>query len=220
MVGSLLHAARTTRPDIVHAVGLVSKFNSAPTQAQLTAVKRIFRYLKGTVDIKLQNRSTGKKLLGYSDADWANDTDDRHSTTGNVFIMSGGAISWLSQKQSTVTAALSIAEAEYIALVSATQEAIWLNPLLTDLRIDTKGSIEILEDNQSAIAMAKNSTGRRRTKHIDIKHQFIKEAVQAGTISVSYCPTADMLANIFTKQLPRTQFEKLRSKLGLTQDNY
>ena len=218
MVGSLLHAARATRPDIAHAVGLVSKFNSAPTQAHLTAVKRIFRYLKGTVDIKLQYRSTGEKLLGYFDADWANDTDDRHSTTGNVFIMSGGAISWLSHKQSTV--ALSTAEAEYVALGSATQEAIWLNQLLTHLRIDTKGSIEILEDNQSAIAMAKNSTGRRRTKHIDIKHHFIKEAVQAGTISVSYCPTADMLADIFTKQLPRTQFEKLRSRLGLTKDNY
>ena len=89
--------------------------------------------------------------------------------------MSGGAISWLSHTQSTV--ALSTAEAEYIALGSATQEAIWLNQLLTDLRIDTKESIEILEDNQSAIAMAKNSTGRRRTKHIDIKHHFIKEAV-------------------------------------------
>ena len=137
MVGSLLHAARATHPDIAHAVGLVSKFNSAPTQAHLTAVKRIFRYLKETVHIKLQYRSTSEKLLGYSDADWANDTDDRHSTTGNVFIMSGGAISWLSHKQSTV--ALSTAEAEYIALGSATQEAIWLNQLLTDLKIDTKG---------------------------------------------------------------------------------
>ena len=123
MVGSLLHAARATRSDIAHAVGLVSKFNSAPTQAHLTAVKRIFQYLKGTVDIKLQYRSTGEKLLEYSDADWVNDTDDRHSTTGNVFIMSGGAISWLSHKHSTV--ALSTAEAGYIALGSATQEAIW-----------------------------------------------------------------------------------------------
>ena len=79
--------------------------------------------------------------------------------TGNMFTISGGAISWLSQKQATV--ALSTAEAEYIALGSATQEAIWLHQLLTDLRIDTKGSIEILEDNQSAIAMVKNSIGHR-----------------------------------------------------------
>ena len=81
---------------------LLGWFNSAPTQAHLTAVKRIFWYLKGTIDLKLQYRSTGEKMLGYSDADWANDSDDRHSTTGNVFTMSGGAISWLSQKQATV----------------------------------------------------------------------------------------------------------------------
>ena len=153
MVGSLLHAARATRPDIAHAVGMVSKYNAVPTQAHLTAVKRIFRYLKGTINLKLQYRSTGEKILGYSDADWANDSDDRHSTTGNVLTMSGGAISWLSQKQATV--ALSTAEAKYIALGSATQEAIWLHQLLTDLRIDTKGAIEILEDNQSAIAWRK-----------------------------------------------------------------
>ena len=162
----------------------------------------------------MQYRSTSEKILGYSDVDWANDSDDRHSTTGNVFTMSGGAVSWVSQKQATV--ALSTAEAEYFALGSATQEAIWLHQLLTDLRIDTKESIEILEDNQSAIAMTKNSIGHRRTKHIDIKHHFIRKAVQAKTIVLSYCPTADMLADIFTKQLPWMQFERLRSRLGLT----
>ena len=92
MVGSLLHAARATRPDISHAVGVVSKFNSEPTQAHLTAVKRIFRYLKGTLDLVLQYKVTGRDLVGYSDADWANDLDNRHSTSGNVFVMSGGAI--------------------------------------------------------------------------------------------------------------------------------
>ena len=213
MVGSLLHAARATRPDIAHAVGIVSKFNAAPTQAHLTAVKRIFRYLKGTIELKLQYRPDGENLLRFSDADWANDMDDRHSTTGNVFTMSGGAISWLSQKQTTV--ALSTAEAEYVALGSATQEAIWLYQLLNDLKIDTKGSIEIMEDNQSTIAMAKSSVGHKRTKHIDIKHHFIKETVQTGKITLSYCPTANMLADIFTKRLPRTQFEKLRDGLGL-----
>ena len=213
MGGSLLHAARATRPDIAHAVGIVSKLNAAPTQAHLTAVKRIFRYLKGTIELKLQYRHDGENLLGYSDADWANDMDDRHSTTGNVFTMSGGAISWLSLKQTTV--ALSTAEAEYVALGSATQEAIWLYQLLNDLKIDTKGSIKIMEDYQSTITMAKSSVGHKRTKHIDIKHHFIRETVQTGKITLSYCPTANMLADIFTKRLPRTQFEKLRYGLGL-----
>ena len=96
MVGSILHAARATRPDIAHAVGIVSKFNSQPTEAHLIAVKRIFRYLKGTLDIVLQYRASGKPLVGYSDADWASDLDNRHSTSGNAFVMSTGPISWLS----------------------------------------------------------------------------------------------------------------------------
>ena len=91
---------------------------------------------KGTINVVLQYKSTGDKLIGYSDADWANDLDDQHSITGNVFIMSGGAVSWLSQKQATI--ALSTAEAEYIALGSATQEAIWLCQLLADLRMTLK----------------------------------------------------------------------------------
>ena len=124
MVGSLLHAAKTTRPDIAHAVGKVSKFSAAPTQAHLTAVKRIFRYIKGTIDLKLQYKPIDEKLLRHSDADWENDLNNRHSTTGDLFTMSGGAVSWLSQKQAMV--ALSTAEVEYIALGSATQEAIWL----------------------------------------------------------------------------------------------
>ena len=98
----LLHPARATYPEKAHAVEMVSKFNTAPMQAHLTVVKRMFRYLKGTIDLKLQYRSTGEKMLRYSDTDWVNDSDDRHSITGNVFTMSGGTISWLSQKQAAV----------------------------------------------------------------------------------------------------------------------
>ena len=98
MVGSLLHAGRATHPDIAFAVSTVSKFNAAPTQAHLTAVKWIYRYQKGTLDLRLQYKSIDDHLVGYSDADWANDTDNCHSITGDVFVMLGGAVSWLSKK--------------------------------------------------------------------------------------------------------------------------
>ena len=106
-------------------------------------MKQIFRYLKGTANLVLQYKATGSELIGYTDADWANDMDNRHSTTGNVFLMSGGAVSWLSQKQATV--ALSTAEAEYVALGSATQEAIWLRQLLADLGVNIERSTVIQE---------------------------------------------------------------------------
>jgi hypothetical protein len=202
MVGSLLHLARATRPDIAHAVGSVSKFNSEPTEAHLTAVKRIFRYLKGTISLSLHYKTTEEMMFGYSDADWANDLDDRRSTSGNVFIMSGGAVSWLSQKQTTV--ALSTAEAEYMALGLAVQEAIWLRRLLRDLNVATTEPTRIHEDNQGAIAMTKNPVGHKRNKHIDIKHHVVQEAVQANTVALTYYPTSEM-----------AQFDQLKKELGL-----
>ncbi len=103
MVRSLLYATTATRPDIAFAVGRVSKFSSAPTTAHLTAVKRIFRYLKGTMHLGLCYEKTANvDLIGYSDADWAGDHDDRHSTSGHVFLMANGAVCWSSRKQSLV----------------------------------------------------------------------------------------------------------------------
>ena len=174
MVGSLLYAATATRPDIAQAVGAVSKFNSCPTEAHLTAVKRILRYLKGTINLGLMyNKSADQKLFGFSDADWAGDIDSRHSTTRNLFIMSGAAISWLSRKQLVV--ALSTTEAECIALCTATQEAVWLRRLLLDIEAEPEKSTVIREDNLSAIAIAKNPITHARTKHIDIKFHFVRE---------------------------------------------
>ena len=95
-VGSLIYAAIATRPDIAQAVGTLAKFNSSPNEAHLTAVKRVFRYLKGTVKLHLQYEASDKSMEGYSDADWAADSEDRRSTSGNVFVMSNGAISWAS----------------------------------------------------------------------------------------------------------------------------
>ena len=135
MVGSLLYIAMGTRPDIAHTVGAVSKFCSNPTEAHKTAVKRVFRYLKKTINLALKYCKDEKSVIGFSDADWGGDPDDRCSTTGNVFLLAGGAVSWLSKKQPVV--ALSTSEAEYVALSMATQEAAWFQKLFTDLQIPT-----------------------------------------------------------------------------------
>ena len=171
MVGSLLYASIATRPDIAQAVGAVSKFNSCPTEAHLTAVKRIFRYLKGTINLCVNERSADNDLFGFSDADWAGDMNDRHSTTGNLFMMSGAAITWSSKKQPVV--ALSTTEAEYVALSAATQEAVWLSRLLSDIKAPPQTLILIKEDNQGTIAIARNPVSHSRTKHIDIKFHYV-----------------------------------------------
>ena len=212
MVGSLLYVAKGTRPDIAQAVGAVSKFCSNPTEAHKTAVKRIFRYLKKTRNLALKYCKDEKAVTGFSDADWGGDPDDRHSTTGNVFVLAGGAVSWLSKKQAVV--ALSTSEAEYMALSSAVQEALWFRKLFTDLRMTAK-PITIKEDNQGAIALTQNPIAHSRTKHIDIRFHFIREARENGSIDIVYCPTSEMIADLFTKPIPRGQFEKLRDLLGM-----
>ena len=148
-----------------------------------------------------------EEVIKNSDADWAGDLDDRHSTTGNVFLMAGGAISWMNKKQAIV--ALSTSEAEYVALSSATQEAVWLRRLRVDLRTAPKEPTVLMEDNQGVIAIARNPI---RTKHIDICYHYVREALQEGTI---YCPTEEMVADWLTKPLSRGPFEKLRLAMGM-----
>jgi hypothetical protein len=217
MVGSLLYAAVATRPDIAQAVSSVSRFNAAPTEAHLTAVKRVLRYLKGSAGLCLAYRSSSSggddKAVGYSDADWAGDCDSRRSTTGSVFLAAGAAITWLSQRQKSV--ALSTTETEYVALCSSTQTAVWLRRLDGDLGKAATDATVVYEDNQGAIAVAKNPIGHRRTKHIDIKYHYTRERVSDRTIALHYCQTKEMVADIFTKPLARPLFEYLRGKLGM-----
>ena len=213
MVGCLLYAAIATRPDICQAVGAVSKYNSQPTEAHLTAVKRIYRYLKGTADQKLVYRKTSAntEIVGYSDADWAGDLDSRHSTTGNVFLLAGGPVSWLSKQQNVV--AVSTAEAEYVALFYAVQEGVWLQRLLSDIMQKSQQGMTIFADNQAAISIANNNTSNSRTKHIDIKYHFIREAVERGDIKTCHIPSKLMLADILTKPTAWEQFSTLLRSL-------
>ena len=199
IVGCLLYLATKTRPDIAYAVSSVARFSAKPNKLHWIAVKRILRYLKGTIQFGLNYRRDAPSVItGYSDADWAEDTSDRKSTSGYVFMMAGAAISWKSNKQTCV--ALSTAEAEYIALSAATQEAIWLQHLTRDLLIEGSQKTKIFEDNQSAICLSKTQSVHGRTKHIvDIKYHYVRDMVETGNIQLEYCASENMIADILTK---------------------
>ena len=130
-----------------------------------------------------------------------------------MFQIGSSTVSWSRKKQATV--AKSSTEAEYVALSSATQEAVWLRGLMGDLGRQMDGPTTIYEDNQGAIELAKNAKYHNRTKHIDICHQFVRERVVSNEIQVIYCPTGDMIADIMTKGLVKLAFEKLRDLLGV-----
>ncbi len=161
----------------------------------------------------LFRRSSNKDCVGFSDADWGGDLDDRKSTSGYVFQIGGTAISWRSKKQTCV--ALSTAESEYVALASTSQESIWLQQLLADMKKEPKKKMVIFEDNQSAISIARNPQFHGRCKHIGIKYHFIREQVGSGKLELKYCRTNDMIADIMTKGLCGEQFEKLRDMAGM-----
>ena len=215
-IGSLMYLSISTRPDISFAVSTLARFSSKPTKEHWTALKRLLRYLKGTTQYGILYKKGGvTECVGFSDADWAGDTNDRKSTSGYVFMLSGGAVSWSSKKQKCV--ALSTAEAEYIALSSAAQESIWLRQLLTELGKSLEMPTVLFEDNKSSIAMTRNPQFHGRAKHIDIKHHFIREQVSRGKVQLEYCPTAEMTADILTKALSREKFSKLRIKSGVVE---
>ena len=166
-IESLLYLSVGTRLDITYAVSNLPRFSAMPTKQHWIALKRVMCYLKGTIDFGIQYCKHGsKECIGYSDADWAGDLNNRRSTSRYLFQISGGAVTWKSKKQSYV--ALSTAEAECIALANAAKEAIWMRQLTTELgNIPTKATT-IYEDNQVAISMTKNSQFHGRSKHIGI----------------------------------------------------
>lgn len=215
-VGSLIYLVTGTRPDIAVAVGEVAKFSNNPGKQHWMAVKRILRYLKETVNVGINCNPDSTELVGYSDADWAGDLDTRRSTTGYLFKFGNVPICWKSKRQPTV--ALSTAEAEYMALSMAVQTVIWIRKLLKDFYIASEKSTIIYEDNQGCIAMAKNPVNHERTKHIDIRYNFVREKVEDKTIVVKYLETTEMLADILTKGLPREQHKKLCEGIGLCEN--
>ncbi|KAJ8709663.1 hypothetical protein PYW08_009667 [Mythimna loreyi] len=213
-IGCLLYIAQGTRPDISFAVNTLSRFNKEPRAEHWTAVKRVLRYLKGTKDMKLTYTKDGESVMkGFCDADWASDTIDRKSCTGYVFISQGGAVSWCSRRQQTV--ALSTAEAEYMAMSSAAQEALWLRQLHVELGQPLVEPLHIFSDNQSAIKLSANDCYLPRSKHIDIRYHFLREHVNNLEIKFNYCRGDKMIADILTKGTTEHKNLYCLAKMGL-----
>ena len=214
-VGCLMYAMVLTRPDIAFVVSRVAKFTSQPHQSHWTAVKRIFRYLSGTIHLGISYSGTlpDLSLRGFCDADYAGDHDDRKSRTGYLFLLANGAVAWCSKRQGCT--ADSTTEAEFVAMSESVKEAIWLRRLLQSLGFPAHTPTSIFSDNQGAIQLVKNPKYHKRTKHIETKYYLIREKYENKQIDVFYIHTKQQLADILTKPLPREAFQHLRSLHGL-----
>ncbi|KAJ4711603.1 Retrovirus-related Pol polyprotein from transposon TNT 1-94 [Melia azedarach] len=201
-VGSLMYAMVCTRPDLAQSVSVVSRFMGEPGKEHWQAVKRIFRYLKGTFDVGLIYRGDTQCLVtGFSDSDYAGDVDSRRSMTGYVFTLGSSVVSWKATLQPTVT--LSTTEAEYMALTEAAKEGIWLKGLVSDLGLHHDQAI-VYCDSLSAICLAKDQVHHERTKHIDVRYHFLRSEKR---IKVNKVGTADNPADMFTKPVPHSKFQ-------------
>ena len=213
-IGTLLYLSLGTRPDVHFAVTRLSRYNANPTQDHLNAVDHIFRYLNGSRSKTIRyNGKSNSGLIGYTDADWGADLDDRHSTSGFIFFMADGPVSWKSQRQKTV--ALSSTEAEYMAMSEACRQVIWHRIIIDEFGYGLDQPTPIAADNQGAIYISNNPVHDRRTKHIDIRYNFIKEAIENGEIEVFFVRTNNQLADIMTKALPAKRHMDLVQKIGL-----
>ncbi|XP_071687138.1 uncharacterized mitochondrial protein AtMg00810-like [Rutidosis leptorrhynchoides] len=211
LVGALQYLT-ITRLDLSYAVNQVSQFLHAPTIDHFQAVKRILRYVKGTISYGLSFlHASSPNILGYSDADWARCIETRRSTYGYSIFLAGNLVFWSAKKQPTV--ARSSCESEYRAMANTAAEILWLAHLLRELHVLPPGRPTLLCDNRSAIFLSQNPISHKRAKHIDIDYHFVRELVLSGKLHTKNVSTHLQLADIFTKSLPRPLFEDFRSKL-------
>lgn len=215
LIGCIMYAMLGSRPDLCNCISILSRYQNYGNNDLLLCLKRVLRYIKGTIDLKLVYRKNvnSETVKGFVDADWGGDSINRKSTTGYCFQVHNCTVTWCSKQQTCV--ALSSTEAEYIALSQCISEACWLRNLLIELSVrDSKNFVvPIYEDNQSAIRISKSCEQPKRLKHIDVKYHFVQEKVGDGTVSILHIPSGEQIADLLTKPLAKVLFEKFRKLL-------
>jgi hypothetical protein len=220
LLGELQFLANATRPDIAHAINRLAAYTANPSLQHQGALKRILRYLAGTKSYGITYTNPQESandnpniISGYADAAFANQ-DDCKSTSGYVFLASGGAITWRSKKLTMV--AQSSTEAEYVALAEAAREASWLRNLFEELGFPQTHPTIIRGDNNGSIAMARNPQFHQRSKHIEIRWHFIRDLISKNIISIEECRDPEQTANVLTKPLTRFKHNKHIAKMGIS----
>lgn len=213
-VGSVMYSMVCTRPDLAHAISVLSRYMSNPGREHWLAMKWLLRYIGSTTDIGLMYKKNGNQIdvEGYVDSDYAGDRDSRKSTSAYFFLVCGNCVSWKSQLQPVV--ALSTTEAEYIAATEAVKEGIWIQGMLQELQI-YGGVATVFSDSQSAIHLCKNPVFHDRTKHVEIKYHFIREKVTQGVIKIEKVSTEENPADVGTKVITLSKFKRYLELLGI-----
>ena len=217
LIGQLMYTMMGTRPDIAHAVGLLSRFSSNPSEFHVQCVRRVFGYLsyssEATLTYLMHPNDNPNVIRGYTDADYAGEKSTAKSTSGYIYTLHDTAISWTSKRQESV--AESTMEAEYIALAHTGRHAAWIIGFMEEVGYPLSGPLPLFCDNEAAIT---NATGEevsfKRSKHINIKYHKIRERVSNNEISITHVPSEENVADIFTKAIPEEQFNYLVKQLG------
>ena len=213
LVGKLLFLTKT-RPDLTQAVSVISRYMQTPQEAHLQAAKHVLRYIRRYPDLGLfYKQGEENRLHGYTDADYAQDIDDRISVGAYIFFIGNSPVSWNSKKQSSTSR--STCESEYRALAQCSCEAIWLRRLLGELKILDNKPTNLYCDNQSSIKLSYNPVFHERSKHFEVDFHYTRQKVENKSIQVEFISSQDQPADILTKSLGRTKFEECRLKLHL-----
>ena len=214
-LGKMNHIGNGTRLNISYAMSFLMTFAIDPRPVHWNLVQHVVAYLDTTISrLVTYRRGVPIKPLGFSDSSYADNPETRRSTAGYVFTMAGGPVSWRAKSQSRV--GTSTAEVKYVSLSESGKHGIWMRNWLHEMELFEDGPIELKTDNNAAISIANRTvSGHSRLKHVDVKHHWIQEAVVKRDITVSYVPTSDNVADIFTKSLGRVQLEKLLGLLGM-----
>jgi hypothetical protein len=174
----------------MQAIGLVGRFQSNPKDTHVLAVKIIFRYLQGTSDYGMwYPKTTNLVLRAYTYVDWVGSIDDRKITSGCTFFLGSCLISWLNEKQTSIS--LSTVEAEYIVVAFCCTQVLWIETNLKDIQVPYDQRISIMCDNKSAINFSKNHVQHSKTKHMPIKYHFLIEQVQYLVVKLEYVPSKE-----------------------------